>query len=415
MKWPSCFLAFATCCHFSAAEDWPTWRGLRGDGSWKAPKLAAAWPEEGLRRVWKQTISPGYSGVSVAQGKVYLMDRPDKDKHGEKERVLCLDSDTGKELWSFTYAAAYGDLDYGTGPRASVTIHEGKAYGLGAVGHAFCLDAETGKQLWFKDLAKEEKAKRPFWGYAGSPLAHGEWMLYQIGAKPSGCVVAVEAATGKTAWRSGEQSAGYGPPVLIERGGRKEMVCWGPESVVGLPLGQGKEIWKIPYKVKYGVAIATPLYREGIVLVCGYWHGSKAIRLGPKLDDVALLWEEEEELRGLMSQPLYKDGYCYLLDRSHGLTCFELKTGKIHWRDGHKLTPKDRNPQASLVWVGDTNRVLALNANGELILCELTPAGYRELERAQITGKTWAHPAYAGNRVFARSDREIVCFELPLE
>ena len=92
-----------------------------------------------------------------------------------------------------------------------------------------------------------------------------------------------------------------------------------------------------------------------------------------------------------------------------------MKTGKIRWRDNHRLTPKDRNPQASLVWAGDSGRALGLNANGELVLCELKPTGYKELERAQIIGKTWAHPAYSGNRVYARSDREVVCFELPLE
>ena len=397
------------------AEDWPTWRGPRGDGSWKAPKLADSWPEAGLRRVWKKSVSPGYSGVSVADGRVFLMDRPDKDEHGETERVLCLDAATGKELWIFSYEAPYKDLDYGSGPRAAVTILQGKVYGLGAVGHVFCLDGKTGKKLWFRDLQKEEKAKMPFWGFAGSPLHYGKWMLYPVGARPTGCVIALDRETGQTAWRSGEELAGYGPPVLIERAGRKELICWGPENVVGLPLGDGKELWKIPYKVKYGVSIATPIYHEGIVLVCGYWHGSKAIRLGPESGDAKVLWEEEESLCGLMSQPLYRDGFCYLLDRRHGLTCFELKTGKIRWRDEHQLTPKDRNPQASLVWVGDTHRALALNANGELILCELKPSGYKELERAQILGKTWAHPAYAGNRIYARSDRELVCYELPLQ
>ncbi len=397
------------------AEDWPTWRGIRGDGSWQSPKLAKQWPENGLRRVWKKPVEPGYSGVSVNKGRVFLMDRPDKEKNGEVERVLCLEAETGKVLWTFSYEAVYGDLDYGTGPRAAVTVHKGKVFGLGAVGHAFCLDEKTGKKLWFRDLGNQEKAKRPFWGYAGSPLIYENWVLFQIGARPIGCVVALDPLTGKTVWRSGEELAGYGPPVIIQRDGRKEMICWGPENVVGLPLGDGRELWKIPYKVKYGVAIATPIFRDGIVLVCGYWHGSKAIRLGAKPTEATLLWEEEEALCGLMSQPLFKDGFCYLLDRRHGLTCFELKTGKIRWRDDHQLTPKDRNPQASLTWLGQSNRALALNANGELVLCELKPTGYNELDRAQIIGKTWAHPAFSGNRIYARSDREIVCYELPLE
>jgi len=397
------------------AEDWPRWRGPRGDGTWKpSVKLAESWPDEGLRRVWKQRISPGYSGVSVSGGRVFIMDRPDKEKHGEVERVLCLDAKDGRILWNFSYPAEYKGLDYGSGPRALVSILQGKVFGAGAVGHVFCLDEKTGKKLWFRDLVKEEKAKKPYWGFSGSPEPYGELMLYHVGAGQGGSVLALDAATGKNIWRVGDEATGYGAPVPIQRGGRRELVCWGPENVVGVPVGGGSSLWKIPYKVKYGVSIATPIYQEGIVLVCGYWNGSRAIKLGEEPGDAKVLWQEEEALCGLMSQPLYRDGYCYLLDRRHGLTCFELKTGKILWRDEHKLTPKGRNPQASLIWVGDSNRVLALNANGELILCELSPKGYRELARDQVIGKTWAHPAYAGNKVFARSDREIVCIELPL-
>ena len=409
-------LALVLGCHtFLFSEDWPRWRGPRGDGSWQAPMLADSWPDGGLQRVWKKPVSPGYAGVSVWDGRVFLMDRPDKAKHGETERVLCLDARNGNTLWKFSYPVEYKDLDYGNGPRAALTIHQGKVFGTGAVGHVFCLDEKSGKRLWFRDLVKEEKAKKPFWGFAGSPEPFGKLLLYHVGAGSGGAVLALDSATGKTHWRAGDEAAGYCSPVLIQRGGRRELLCWGPENVVGVPVGGGSNLWKIPYRIKYGVAIATPIYREGIVLVCGYWNGSKAIKLGDKPNDARILWEDEDALCGLMSQPLYRNGFCYLLDRRNGLTCFELKTGKIRWRDDHRLTPKARNPQASLVWVGDTNRVLALNANGELILCELSPKGYTELARDQVIGKTWAHPAYAGNRVYARSDREIVCVELPLK
>ena len=50
---------------------------------------------------------------------------------------------------------------------------------------------------------------------------------------------------------------------------------------------------------------------------------------------------------------------------------------------------------------------------GELILAQLSPAGYVELSRANIVGPTWDHPAYAGGCVYARSDSELVCVELP--
>ena len=114
-----------------------------------------------------------------------------------------------------------------------------------------------------------------------------------------------------------------------------------------------------------------------------------------------------------MSQPLVRDGYVYLLDKRHGLTCFRLATGKKLWDDDNRMTPKGRNPQATMVWTGDEDRAIVLNSDGDLVLIRLNPEGYQELARANIIGPTWAHPGYAGNCVYARSDTEIVCVLLP--
>jgi hypothetical protein len=76
------------------------------------------------------------------------------------------------------------------------------------------------------------------------------------------------------------------------------------------------------------------------------------------------------------------------------------------------MTPRGSDPQASLVWLGDGNRAIILNAEGNLILARLSPAGYDEQSRAKIIGKTWAHPAFAGRCVFARDSRELVAVSL---
>ena len=396
-------------------EDWSRWRGPRGDGSWNGPEISKKLPENGLRRVWKSPLNPGYTGITVKENRVYTMDRPPIEKSGEKERVLCFNSLDGSILWQFIYPAEYGNLSYGKGPRASLTIHEGRVFGIGAMGHAFCLNAKDGKKVWFRDLLAEENATKPIWGFSGAPEVFDGDLLMHVGARPSGSILALDLDTGRTKWRVGsDKKAGYAPPLPISRGGRKELICWGPNQIMGLPVGGGKTLWQIPYEVKYGVSITKPIYHEGIALVCGYWDGSRAIRLGKEPNDAKLLWKDQEKLCGLMSQPLYKEGLCYLLDRRNGLTCFELKTGRILWTDDHQLTAAGRNPQASLVWVGKEGDVLSLNAEGELVYLNVGKTGYSEYWREQVTGKTWAHPAYAGSRFYARSDRELVCYELPL-
>ncbi len=404
-----------------AGEDWPRWRGVRGDGSWIGPKLPERWPEQGLKRVWSRPIGGGYAGIAVAAGRLYTLDhepaarkKTDKPKaDGRKpaadpdgwERIVCLEAATGKELWTHRYPTHYGDLGgYNNGPRAMPTVHDGRVYALGAVGHLHCLDALTGKVLWSKDTVREHQARVPMWGFAASPLIDEDRVIVHVGAEPKGCLMASHRLTGEEVWRSLPDAAGYSTPILVDAPSGRQLVAWTPENVHGLDPKTGKRLWSVPYEVTYGVAIATPICREGIVFVTGYWEGSKAIRLGPKPTDAELIWEEKRHLNGLMAQPLYRDGLVYCVERNQGLVCFELKTGKKLW-DDHRLTPKGRNPHASVVWLGDSDRVLILNAAGELILARLSAKGYEEQSRTRVLeGKVWGHPALAGSHLFARTD-----------
>jgi outer membrane protein assembly factor BamB len=396
----------------AVGEDWPCWRGPRGDGTWKGPKLRERWPEAGLRCLWRQPVGGGYAGVAAAGGRVWTLDY--RKEPEEVERVLCFDSATGKPLWEHPYPVRYQKLSYGNGPRATPTVAGGRVYTLGAVGHLFCLEADTGKPVWSRDLVREEGAQVPTWGFSASPLVFEELLIVHVAAGKDGCLLALDRQTGKEVWRSLPDPAGYANPILADSHGARQMVCWTPTNVHGLDPRTGRRLWTIPFAVTYGTSIATPIFQEGLVLVSSYYEGSKAIRLGPAPTDAAVAWEDRRNLRGLMSQPLYRDGHVYLLDKQHGLTCFELRTGAKRWDDGNRLTPKGRNPQATLVWVGDGDRALALNSDGDLVLVCLSPAGYRELARANIIGPTWAHPAYAGDCVYARSDQELVCVALPV-
>jgi outer membrane protein assembly factor BamB len=393
------------------AEDWPRWRGPRGDGTWQAPPIAEKWPVGGLKQIWKHPIGGGYGGISIADGRAIVMDRVKEPR--EVERVLAYDLATGKPLWKHEYPVAYEKLDYGNGPRAAPTIVGDEVYTLGAVGHVCRLEASTGKLIWTVDTVKDSGAKISEWGFAGSPLIWNDTVIVHVGAQPGGCYLALDRATGRERWRSGDDPAGYSTPIVIDAPGGKQLVGWTPEHIVGMNPDDGKLEWKIPYKVTYGVSIADPIYHDGIVFVAGYWEGSKAIRLGPNRTDAELAWQNKDLLRGVMSQPLYRDGRVFLLDKIFGITCFELKTGNVLWDDDNTLTPRNRNPQASLVWLGDTDRVISLNAEGELVTGRFTPTGFTEHARAKIIGPTWAHPGYSGRYVVARNDEEIVCVELP--
>lgn len=395
-------------------EDWPQFRGPRGDGAWHGPTLPQQWPSTGLPVLWKQPIGGGYAGVVAFEGRVYTMDR--QREPTSQERVLCWDATTGEPCWTHAYPAEYGDLTYDNGPRAAPTVHEGKVFCLGALGMASCLDATTGDVLWSHDYGIDPQANlAEWWGYAASPVVFQDLVIFHVSAAKDACLVALDQRDGHEVWRAAADRSGYATPALGAVNGTPLLVAWTPNFIWGIDPQNGEVAWQMPYPVTYGVSVAAPIVAGDLAFVTGYWEGSKAIRLGPQWSDAELIWEDVDNLCGLMSQPLYKNGYVYSLDKRFGLTCFELATGAKLWDDGNTLTPRGRNPQASLVWLGDGDRVIALNSEGELVLCRLTPQGYVEDSRTKIIGPTWAHPAFAGRHAYARSDEEIVCVELVAE
>lgn len=391
------------------AEDWPQFRGPRGDGTWHGPRLPEQWPAQGLKTLWRTTIGGGYAGVSAVQNHVLTMDRQTAPE--ERERVLCFDAETGRLLWEHAYAVSYGNLDYGNGPRAQPTVHEGLVYTVGALGDVRCLRITDGSVVWQRHYRTDFGGKLPTWGYAGSPVILGHRVLLAPGG-PGASLVALDRLTGAEIWRSLGDEAGYSTPLVIRHHEHEQIVHWTPSHIRGVEADTGRPLWAVPYEVTYGVSIAKPIFQEGLVFVAGYWEGSKAIRLGKAPAQAELVWEENRYLRGLMSQPLYREGTVFLLDKQYGLTAFTLQTGQKLWDDGNQLTPRGRNPHASLVWLSDEDRIIALNENGELILARLNPQGYHETSRTKILGFTWAHPAFAGERVYARSDTELVAVSL---
>jgi outer membrane protein assembly factor BamB len=192
---PVCLLTGLIVVNDTVAQDWAQWRGNNRDGI-LVPAI------EQIRDVpklnWESDVAGGYSGPTIVDGRVYVMDRVEKPK--QIERVLCFDEKTGKPIWSHEYDAAYKGIGYTAGPRASVTVIEGEAYSVGAMGHAFSFNAENGEVLWEKNFDAEysiSTSKRmPIWGIAGSPLIVGKNVVFHVGGSDGACIVALDRESG---------------------------------------------------------------------------------------------------------------------------------------------------------------------------------------------------------------------------
>jgi outer membrane protein assembly factor BamB len=410
------------------ADDWPQWRGPKRDGVWREKGLLEKFPASGLKILWRTPISAGYCGPTVADGRVYVMDRVDAPD--QIERVHCLDAKTGQPIWSHKYECDY-TVQYVAGPRASVTIDEERAYALGTMGHFHCYDAAKGDILWSKDLNEEYKIRMPIWGIAGSPLIEKDLVIVQIGGEGDACLVAFDKKTGKEKWKALPDNASYSAPIVIDQAGKRVLVCYTGDTVSGLDPATGKLYWSSPMKpTRMVIGIATPVVEKDRLFVSCFYDGSLMLKLLQDKPAVELLWRRlgpdeklTDSLHSIISTPLMESDYVYGVDSYGELRCLDATTGDRIW-ESLKPVPKIR--WGTIHMVKNADKVWMFNDRGELLITKLSPKGYEEISRAKLIDPTteqlrrgdgvcWSHPAYANKHVFARNDKEIVCADLSAE
>ncbi len=414
--------ALSNLASMATAEDWAQWRGAQRDGRWTETGLRDDLPDGQIPLAWSVPIGAGYSGPTVANGRVYVTDRQVSERE-ETERILCFRSEDGELLWKVEYPAPY-TISYKAGPRASVTIDDGRAYSVGAMGHFYCLDAESGKVLWKKELESEYAIEMPIWGIAAAPLIYGNLVIQQVSGSNGACMVAFNKLDGQEVWRSLNDKAGYSSPIVIRQADQDVLVCWTGDSLSGLDPKNGKVFWSHPFpSSRMPIGIGTPIIENELLFVSSFYDGSMMIRV-PK-DRVAseLVWREvgpdeqhTKSLHSMIGTCILKDGYVYGADSYGEFRCLDAKTGKRIWEDLNAV-PKAR--WATIHMVEQADRVWMFNERGELLITKLAPTGLTILDRCKLIeptrdqlgqrgGVCWSHPAFAEKSVFARSDEKLV-------
>lgn len=417
------------------AEDWPQWMGPNRNGTYSEAGLIEAAPASGLKLKWRAPIAAGYAGPAVADGRVFVTDyvktsgtatnNPGgRDKLEGSERILCLDEATGEVLWKHEYNRPY-NLSYPNGPRATPTVDEDRVYVLGAEGDLTCLNVESGEVVWQRQLAEEYKTEAPIWGYAAHPLVHGD-LLYTLAGGEGSAVVALDKKTGKQVWSALTTSdIGYCPPMIYELGGKESLLIWHSESMNALDPKSGETRWTYPLAPRYGMSIAAPQLRGNLLFASGIGETSAMVELDNSGIPTKSLWDGKPKI-GVYSAnatALFEEDAIYGSDCGTGqFIAVNPTDGSRYWETFDLTgggTRRINHGTAFVVRAGDVH--LVFTEKGELIFAKFSKEGFEELSRTQILEPTsecfgrdvvWSHPAYANKCIFARNDKEIVCYSL---
>lgn len=416
-------------------QDWPTFRGPTGDGKSAENFPMAEFGESGPPVRWSLDVGEGYSAVAVSSGRLFLFHRL-----GNKERLTCLNSEPGSELWHFEYDTDYEDLyGFSNGPRSTPVVDGDRVYIHGVQGPLHCLNVVDGSVVWQTNTSTEYNVVKNFFGVGSTPVVEGKLLVVVVGGSPPNDLADVQAAdgkvesnntgivafnklTGEVVYASLDQLASYASPVITTVDNRRLGFLFTREGLVGFAPETGKEEFFYPWRAKtlLSVNASDPVVAGDLVFVSeSYRLGSSVIRARPGGYDV--VWKDEKRSREKAAElhwnsAVHHDGflYCSSGKNTNGsdIRCIEMTTGRVVW--SHTT-----NERSSLIYVNE--HFISIGENGTFTYFKAQSDSANIIASMRLKGKTgknlnlkpaWSAPALSNGFLYVRGNNQLVCFDL---
>ena len=336
----ACILVFFVMAATVDGADWTRFRGPNGTGvSPDDVTPPAVWSEsENVK--WKVDLpGPGLSSPIVIGDRVLITCWTGYAAGGEangslddlKRSVVCLDRQTGDEIWSHAEAAVLPENNFrgmfaenGYASHTPATDGE-RVYVFFGKSGVFAFDLGDGRKLWQKNVGEHLENKG--WGSASSPIVYKSLVIVPAFIEGD-ALVAFDGKTGDVAWE--QKTPGYrsnwSTPVLVETGDRTELVLAVPGEVWGLNPDNGKLRWYSEVAGSDSARASVVADGDVVVAMSGGRGASTsiAVRVGGK-GDVEPIWTGRDV--SSTGTPVVYDGRMYLVSNKV-VTSVDMKTGR---------------------------------------------------------------------------------------
>ena len=406
---------------------WPQWRGPHATGvapfgdppvewsedrnvKWKVaiPGKGSSSPIVWGDRVFVTTaVSTGEKaeapskGSQAARGRRFHM-RGIEPTEVQKFAIFAIGRKSGKVLWQRTLREELpheGTHPTGTWASNSPVTDGEHVYAYFGSRGLYCLDWE-GNLIWEKDLG-DMTIKLGF-GEGSSPFLYGDKIVLNWDHEGPSFTIALDKKTGKELWRaSREKETSWATPVVVEHGGKPQVVTSATNRVRSYDLATGKLIWETTGMTMN--AIPSPVASGGMVFVTSGFRGNAllAIRLdgaaGDITDSKSIAWKLDQDTPYAPSPLLYKDTLYLLKRNSWILSCFNARTGQEYYRQ--KRLEEIGDVYSSPVGAG--GRVYVTDREGTTVVLERGPE-FKVLGTNKLEDGFDASPAVVDGEIYLR-------------
>jgi len=381
--------------------DWSQWRGPNRDGISAETGLLKQWPSGGPPRVWQTTgAGTGYSSFSTSGGRLYTIGARD-----EVEYVMAFDRATGRKLWETPNGRRFRN-EQGDGPRSTPTTEGERLYAFGGSGELSCLESATGRKIWSVNVVQKFGGVTPYWGYSESPLIIGDRIVINAGGRRAS-IVAVDKTTGATLWQQPGDEAGYSSPVLLRTGSLQQAVFFTARRGLAVDPRDGRLLWSYDRANNGTANIATPIVRGNQVFFSSDYGTGAAlldVRASGNLSSASEVYFTRD-MRNHHASSILVGSHLYGFSSSI-LTALAFDTATVAWRNRSV-------GKGSLAYADE--RLYLYSENGVVGLADASPGGYVERGRFTLaTGNasTWSHPIITSGMLILRDQDKVYAYDV---
>jgi outer membrane protein assembly factor BamB len=399
-------LAVLVLAAAARAEEWPGWRGPRGDGTSEEKDVPLHWGRTD-NVAWKTPIpGKGHSSPVVWGDRVFLTTCLEK----QQQRVLlCLDRRDGKVLWQRVVLTAPLEKKHKLNSYASSTPatdgrHVWVSFLAVANMEVACYDLD-GNKVWQVSPGEFHSVH----GFCSPPVLYKDTVILNGDQDdPRAFVVALEKETGKERWRIRRPGLrSYCPPLIVDAAGRTQMVLSGSKCVAGYDPDTGKQLWVLDGPTEQFVA--SLVYGDGLFfLTCGFPE-RHLMAIRPDGDGnvtgTHVAWRHPRGPAGYVPSPIAHGDYFFVVSDEGLAGCYEAKTGKEMWT--HRLGV---HHSASPVSAGDYLYFPA--DDGTTYVLKAGPT-FDVVSENDLGEDCSASPAISRGQVFIRTLENLYCTGRP--
>jgi outer membrane protein assembly factor BamB len=386
-------------------EDWPCWRGPRGDGTSAEKNVPVKWDvakDKGV--VWKVELpGEGHSSPIVLGKRIFVTAAV---RETQERLLLCLDRDSGREQWRRTVVASplehkHGDNSFASGTPACDGKRVFVAFLDGAEAMVAAYDLD-GNKLWLVHPGSFSS----LYGFSCSPVVFEDKVIINGDQDGDAWLAALSRDDGHTLWKIDREGKirSYSTPLIRQLDGRLQMILSGGKCTASYDPRNGQRYWMVDGPAQQCVASVVYNPKHDMLFVTGGATVRQIFGIKPdgqgNVTQTKIAWQTMKGVAYVPS-PISEGDYFLVVSDGGIASCFHAGTGELYWQ-------QRVGSQVHSSLVSANGLVYITTDKGTTMVVKPGPV-WAEVAHNTLGEPTYASPAISHGHIFLRGSKHLFC------